>query len=68
MYLKTLINFTVGLALVASQSAIANEISDTFKGKTKLNLNLYVFAADIDGDISAKVLFPMRLNSLLKRR
>ncbi|WP_228198692.1 MULTISPECIES: hypothetical protein [Acinetobacter] len=52
MYLKTLINFTVGLALVASQSAIANEISDTFKGKTKLNLNLYVFAADIDGDIS----------------
>lgn len=52
MYLKTLINFTVGLALIASQSAIANEISDTFKGKTKLNLNLYVFAADIDGDIS----------------
>ena len=52
MYFKKCINCSVVFVLMASQSAIANQFSDTFHGQPKLNLNVYAFAADVDGDIS----------------
>ena len=39
-------------ALIASQFTIAGSFTDTFEGPTRLNLNVYVFAADVDGKIA----------------
>lgn len=38
--------------LALATAASANSFSDTWEGPAKLNLNLYVFAADVDGTLS----------------
>lgn len=49
MKLKIISCLSIGLFL--SPFTLAGSFTDTFKGPTKLNLNVYVFAADVDGTI-----------------
>ncbi|WEI24171.1 hypothetical protein PYR74_09865 [Acinetobacter bereziniae] len=46
---KQILIFLIGLLL--NQATLADTFSDTFQGPVKLNLNLYVFTADVDGNI-----------------
>ena len=46
--------FYLASGIFLSQSAIANSFLDTFEGTPKINANLYVFAADVDGTLSEK--------------
>lgn len=41
--------------LLFSQSVLANSFLESFEGEPKLNANIYVFAADINGSIGEKV-------------
>lgn len=49
MKLNKITYFSIGILM--SQLTMANTFTDTFKGPTNLNLNVYVFAADVDGSI-----------------
>ena len=41
----------LSFGVLFSQAAAAGSFAETFEGAPKLNLNLYVFAADVDGSI-----------------
>lgn len=41
-------------SIFISQSVLANSFLDTFEGAPKINANIYVFAADVDGTLSEK--------------
>lgn len=47
-------SFYLILGTLLSQQALANSFIDSFEGTPKINANLYVFAADIDGTLSEK--------------
>ena len=47
------LNFILASTLLSFvQSTQANSFSESFEGTPKINLNLYIFAADIDGKVS----------------
>ncbi|MDV2468104.1 hypothetical protein QR674_03810 [Acinetobacter chinensis] len=50
MHFKSYLFFS--MAIIFSQVATAGSFSDTFQGSPKLYINLYAFAADVDGSIN----------------
>ncbi|OTG81620.1 hypothetical protein [Acinetobacter sp. ANC 4648] len=50
MKTKTYLYLSMGILL--NQTAMAESFIETFQGAPKLNVNLYVFAADVNGSIS----------------
>lgn len=50
--MKIIISLFLPIGILLSPTANAEDFTETFQGKPKLNLNLYVFAADVNGSIN----------------